>query len=130
MTVPNRADHPNRKVAQTNSAGGSRWQLPASQEAAKIGSSWRNTPAHRYAHEAVVWTQSGHRASGTFVSPARHPETGEAGVHLHKMNGTPTFYKDSDVHEVHFVEKPGMPSSSEREDMYRKEQSLRNQTVE
>jgi hypothetical protein len=46
------------------------------------------------------------------------------------MNSTPTFYKDSEVHEIHFVEKPGMPDSAAREDMYREEQSKRNQRVE
>jgi hypothetical protein len=144
-TVPNRAGHTPEgaarvqgdhetptaeRVRETNSAGGSKWQKPASQEAESIGKSWMNTPAHRYAHEAVVYTQSGQRMSGPFVSPARHPETGEAGIHLHRMNGAPSFHKDTDVHEVHFVEKPGMPGSSEREDSYRKEQAARNQKVE
>jgi hypothetical protein len=46
------------------------------------------------------------------------------------MNSAPTFYKDTEVHEIHFVEKPGMPDSATREEMHRKEQSQRNQTVE
>jgi hypothetical protein len=136
--VPNRAEHPNRKIGdhttpmveKTNSAGGSRFQAPASEEAKNIGNSWRNTPAHRYAHEAVVWTQSGNRVTGTHVTPATHPKTGESGINLHTLNTGTTFHKDSDVHEVHFVEKPGMPDSATREEMYRKEQSKRNQTVE
>jgi len=138
---PNRAEHPARKIGdhespmadiakRTNSAGGSYLQLPASKQAEGIGKSWRNTPAHRYAHEAVLWSQAGHRDSGTFVSPSRDPKTGESGVNLHRVNGAPTFYKDTDVHEVHFVEKPGMPDSATREEMHRKEQSQRNQTVE
>ena len=141
MTPPNRADHPPRKIgdhdspmadiaAKTNSAGGSKWQKPASKQAADIGNSWMASPAHRYAHEAVVWSQSGQRHSGTFVSPARDPKTGESGIRLHSLNTGSTFHADSEVGEVHFVEKPGMPSSSERQDMYDKEQAARKQTVE
>lgn len=138
-TPPNRAEHPNRKVgthdgpliisSKTNSAGGSKWQSPASEEARKIGASWRSQPAHRYAHTAVVWTQFGHRDEGTHVTPARGPQ-GEPGIHLHRLNSKPTFYKDSEVHEVHFLEKKGMPDSAAREDMYREEQAKRNQQVE
>lgn len=141
MTVPNRAAHPNRVVGdhvtpvaelskKTNSAGGSQWQAPASEEAAKIGKSWRNTPAHRAAHEAVLWTQKGARLTGTFVSPGKDPKTGESGVHLHQINTTPTFHKDSEVSEVHFVEKQGAPDSATRSEDYRKEQEARNQKVE
>jgi hypothetical protein len=150
MFVPNRAHDPARKQGdhttptsaltagrpraegekETNSAGGSKWQLPASKEAERISNSWMNTPAHRYAHEAVVWTQAGQRLTGTHVTPGTHPETGESGIRLHSLNTGATFHKDSEISEVHFVEKPGMPSSSVRHDTYNKEQAARKQTVE
>lgn len=141
MSVPNRAGHPNRQIGdhttplverakETNSAGGSRLQSPASVEAEKIGKSWMAQPAHRFAHTAVVWHQNGARSEGTFVTPARDPKTGESGIHLHSTNTGATFHKDTDVSEVHFLEKPGMPSSSEREETYRKSQAERNQTVD
>ena len=136
MTVPNRAEHPNRKIGDyttphgekaTNSAGGSRLQPVASAKAAQIGNSWMAQPAHRYAHVAVVFHQNGARSEGDFVSPARDPKTGESGITLHNRPGS-TFHKDTDVDEVHFLEKPGMPSSSEREDAYRKSQAERQQS--
>ena len=138
---PNRAEHPNRKIGdhetplaeiakKTNSAGGSYLQSPASVEAKKIGNSWMAQPAHRWAHNAIVWTQGNHRDEGTFVTPATDKKTGEPGIHLHRMNSAPTFYKDTEVGEVHFKERQGVPDSATREEMYRKEQSQRNQTVE
>ena len=137
MSVPNRAEHPNRKIGDyttphgekaTNSAGGSARQSVASVEAEKIGNSIAAQPAHRFAHTAVVWHQNGARSEGTFVSPARDPKTGESGIHLHSTNTGVTFHKDTDVSEVHFLEKPGMPSGSERVDAYNKSQAERHQS--
>ena len=111
--------NPVRAARETNSAGGSKWQLPAHDEAKRLNNSWMAGPAHRYAYNAVVWHQDGKRSEGTWVTP--HERDGQRGIMLHQLNTGGTFHPENTVSEVHLVERKGVPSSAEREDQHREQ---------